>query len=407
MMNTIIIGGGQAGLALSYFLIQHNLNHVVLEQAAYPGSAWHDHRWDSFTFVTPNSMSELPGLRSPGDPDGFLSRDEITAYFRRYAETYRLPVRYNSQVVSVEQGHSGYRVLLLDGEALEAENVVVATGLFQRPKLPLCSSDLPARIMQIHSSQYRNPQLLPDGAVLVVGSGQSGCQIAEELYQSGRQVYLCVSAVGRVPRRYRGYDGFYWADKIGMLGRTADKLSSPKAKFAGNPQVSGAKGGHNLNLHQFARDGVRLLGHLQQIRSDQLILEADLRDNLAKTDQMEAMFLKAVDAYIEQHQLDLAEEQVLRLHDGYEESEILELDLKQANINSVVWATGYAFDYSLVKLPVTDADGFPISQRGVTAYPGLYFLGMPYLYKQKSGLLMGIGEDAEYLADHIAARIPR
>ncbi|MBE0688781.1 MAG: NAD(P)-binding domain-containing protein, partial [Anaerolineae bacterium] len=246
-MSTVIIGGGQAGLSLSYYLSKHGHEHVVMEQAAQIGNAWRNYRWDSFTFVTPNHMSELPGLKSPGDPNGYLTRDEIVAYFEDYVRTFNLPVRYNVQVTEVEQTPAGYQVRTADGSTLEAENVVVATGLFQRAKLPPCSAELPAEIVQLHSLAYLNPHSLPAGAVLVVGAGQSGCQIAEELYQSGRRVYLSVSAMARVPRRYRGYDAFYWAEKIGMLDRTPDKLPSSKAKFAGNPQVSGAHGGHDLN----------------------------------------------------------------------------------------------------------------------------------------------------------------
>ncbi|MBZ0278190.1 MAG: NAD(P)/FAD-dependent oxidoreductase [Anaerolineae bacterium] len=400
-MKTIIVGGGQAGLSLSYMLKKRGHDHLVLEQAAQPGNAWRNYRWDSFTFVTPNNMSELPGLRSPGDPDGFLNRDQIVAYFEQYIREFDLPVRFNVQVTRVEPIPGGYRVHTADGSTLDAENVVIATGLFQKPKFPPGSSKLPAEVAQLHSSHYRNPNSLPPGAVLVVGSGQSGCQIAEELYQSGRRVYLSVSAMGRIPRRYRGYDGLYWAEKIGMLDRTSDKLPSPKAKFAGNPQVSGANGGHDLNLHQFARDGVTLLGHVQDVQDGKLILAPDLKENLAKTDQMEATFLQTVDEYIEKHQLNLPIQHVPQLRDAYDQPEILELDLQAAGITNVLWATGYTFDYSLVGLPVTDGDGFPITQRGVTSYPGLYFLGMPYLYKQKSGLLFGIGEDAEYMAEYI------
>lgn len=406
-MATIIVGGGQAGLSLSYYLAKRRHDHVVLEQAAQAGNAWRNYRWDSFTFITPNFMTALPGLAAPGDPNSYLSRDEIVAYFERYIQEFDLTVRFGMKVSSVEQIPSGYRVRLADGTALEAANVIIATGLYQQPKIPLCSAKLPAEIIQLHSSEYRNPQQLPAGAVLVIGSAQSGCQIAEEFYQSGRRVYLSIGGAGRVPRRYRGYDGFYWAEKIGMLDRTPAMLPSPKAKFAGNPQVSGARGGHNLNLHQFVRDGVTLFGHLQDVRDGKLIFAPDLRESLARIDKLEQDFVKAADAYIERNQLDLPVEHLPELRDAYDQPEMLELDLQAAGITGVIWATGFTFDYSLVKLPVTDEDGFPIQQRGVTDYPGLYFLGMPYLYKQKSGLLRGIGEDAEYLAEHIIARSQR
>ena len=406
-MATIIIGGGQAGLALSRALLQRGHDHVVLEQAAGAGYAWRDQRWDSFTFVTPNRMSQLPGLESPGDPDGYLARDAIVAYFEQYVTTFKLPVRFGVRVTAVEQAADGYRVTTADGETLTAENVVVATGMFQGPKIPPCSANFPVGIIQLHASQYRNPQRLPPGAVLVVGGGQSGCQIAEELYQNGRRVYLAIGGIGRIPRRYRGRDGYFWAEKIGMLDRTPAMLPSPQAKFSGNPQLTGAKGGHDLSLHQFARDGVTLLGHVLDSRGHKLILASDVQASLAKGDQMTADFVRTVDAYIEKQELDLPTERLPELRDGYDQPEILELDLEAAGITSVIWATGFTFDYSLVQLSVTDADGFPLQERGVTAYPGLYFLGMPYLHKQKSGLLWGVGEDADYLAEHIVARVGR
>lgn len=401
-MKTIIIGAGQAGLALSYYLSPKAHQHLVLEQASHPGSAW-SARWDSFIFVTPNFMTELPGLRLSGDPNSYLARDQILAYFDQYVRTFNLPVRFKVQVVSVEPTSQGYQVHTADGSSLEVSNVVIATGLFQRPKVPPFSANLPAGIVQLHSTHYRRPETLPAGSVLVVGSGQSGCQIAEELYLSGRRVYLAVSAMGRVPRRYRGYDCFFWADKIGMLDRTPEMLPSPKMKFAGNPQVSGANGGHNLNLHQFARDGVILLGRAQDVQNGRLILAPNLHETLTNTDRAEMGFLKAADAYIEKQGLNLPPEEVPQLRDGFDQPQILELDLAEAGISSVIWATGFAFDYNLVKLPVTDPDGFPVTRRGVSDYPGLYFLGMPYLYKQRSGLVGGVSEDADYLAQHITA----
>lgn len=201
-------------------------------------------------------------------------------------------------------------------------------------------------------------------------------------------------------------DGYYWAEKIGLLHRTPARLPSPKAKFAGNPQVSGIRGGHNLNLHQFVREGVTLLGHVQDVRDGKLLFAPDLRESLAIIDKFDADFVRAADAYIEKNQFDLPTEHLPEPGDAYDQRELLELDWQAAGIASVIWATDFAFDYSLVKLPVTDEDGFPIQQRGVTKYPGLYFLGMPYLYKQKSSLLRGIGEDAEYLAKYIIARSP-
>jgi putative flavoprotein involved in K+ transport len=238
--------------------------------------------------------------------------------------------------------------------------------------------------------------------VLVVGSAQSGTQIAEELYQSGRTVYLSVGNAPRVPRRYRGRDIFAWLMDTGFTDRTVDKLPSPKAKFAGNPHLSGKDGGRTINLHLFARDGVRLLGHISGAEAGKLTFLPDLKESLAKADKAEADITTMIDQYIERKGINAPEETLPRHQDGFALEETTELDLKAAGINTIIWAMGYKFDYSLVKLPVTDEDGYPIQQRGVTRYPGLYFIGMSWLYKHKSPLLLGVGEDADYIASCIA-----
>jgi putative flavoprotein involved in K+ transport len=237
-IHTLVIGGGQAGLSLSYYLSQHGPEHLVLEAALQAGSAWRK-RWDSFTLVTPNWQTRLPGAEYQGlEPDGFMPRDGVIAYLEHYVQHFHLPVRYGVKASQVETQNGQYQVATESGSYL-ARNVVVATGLFQTPKVPAFAAQLPSSILQLPSEGYRNPELLPEGAVLVVGSAQSGCQIAEELYQSGRRVYLCVGSAGRVPRRYRGKDSSYWLTKAGFFERTPDKLPSPKAKFAGNPHLSG------------------------------------------------------------------------------------------------------------------------------------------------------------------------
>jgi len=403
-IETIIIGGGQAGLSTSFQLKKRDHEHIILEQAAQAGKAWRTDRWDSFTLLTPNWSFRLPGAEYHGDaPDGFMPRNEIVARFERYVERFHLPVRYQVRATSVEQNAEGRGYLIrADGRLLQARNVVVATGLFQRPKLPAFSTDLSREIMQLHSAEYRNPRSLPAGAVLVVGSGQSGCQIAEELYQSGRKVYLCVGSAGRGPRRYRGKDIYEWLHLSGFLDRTVDQLPSPKAKFAGSAQVSGRDGGRSLNLHQFSRDGVVLLGHLQGARANSVWLASDLKENLAKADNFEVEMVRLVDAFIAQAGLNAPPEDLPQLRYGYEAEEIAELDLRSAGISTIIWAMGYSFDFSSVSLPVLDTDGYPVQKRGVTAYSGLFFVGLPWLYKQKSGLLIGVGEDADYIASVIA-----
>ena len=398
-VDTIIVGGGQAGLSTSYHLKQLGREHVIFEAAEKAGNAWRNDRWDSFTFVTPNWTIQLPGAHYDGnDPDGFLPKAEIVAYFEQYVEKFNLPVQFKTSVLEVaplEDG-KGYKVKT-DGKTFQAKNVVMATGSFQKPKIPAFSADIPAGITQLHSGQYRNPSQLPKGAVLVVGSAQSGMQIAEELYQSGRTVYLCTCSAPRVPRRYRGRDIVIWLVDSGFWDQTVDKLPSSKARLAGNPQVSGKNGGHSLNLHQFARDGVNLLGHIAGAQNGKVMFSPDLKENLAKADKAEKDIIAMIDRYIEANGINVPQETLPNLQNGYSEEMITELDLKAANINTIIWAMGYTADYSLVKLPITDEDGFPIQQRGTSQYPGLYFVGMNWLHKRKSTILLGVNEDVEHI----------
>lgn len=401
-VETIIVGGGQGGISTSYHLKLRGKEHLILEQAEQAASAWRK-RWNSFTLVTPNWMTRLPGAEYQGDaPDGFTARDDVIKYIESYIQQFDLPIRYKIRVTSVEHLDHVYRVITNQGD-FEANNVVIATGMFQEPKIPQFSSKLSSDIRQLHSSEYRNPEALPNGGVLVVGSAQSGCQIAEELYQSGRKVYLSVGSAGRGPRRYRGKDITRWIVEMGVADRTVDQLPSPKAKFMGSMQGSGKNGGHSINLHQFAKDGVVLLGHVRGVDGDRILLAPDLHENLAKADKGEAEFTKQVDGFIEKNELDAPLESLPQLRDGYEAEVITELDMKAASIGSIIWATGYKFDFSLVKLPVFDEDGYPIQKRGVTEYPGLYFVGLPFLHTLKSGLLFGVGDDAAHIVSAITS----
>src|SRR6516164_1010944 len=345
IVNTAVVGGGQAGLAVSHYLRRLSVDHVVLEQADRPGDAWRNHRWDSFTLNTPRWQSRLPGVRyRQDDPDGFMPKNEVVAYFEALARN--LPVRYRTRVVAIERdGNSGNYVVEIDGdERLKARNVVVATGLYQTPKIPALSRAFPPEIKQLHSDSYRNPEQLLPGAVLVVGSAQSGAQIGEELYEAGRKVFLAVGRAGRTPRRYRGRDANWWSDKLGLYDRTVDRLPSPRAKFAGKPHISGTMGGHTLNLHQFARDGVTLLGHLQGAMDGKLWLAPDLWDNLAGADAHEAAFIRSVDDYIAKTGTIAPEEKLPALRDGFQAPLVTMLELNRSGITNLIWATSYGFD---------------------------------------------------------------
>jgi len=403
-IDTVIVGGGQAGLAISYYLSKEGREHVVLERAPAVANAWRNQRWDSFTLVTPNFQVRMPGAEYDGnDPYGFMSLAEVVEYFDNYVERFHLPVHCGVEVFSIEK--LGDRYVILSSETnYEAKNVVIATGLYQSPKIPPFSAEVPPSVLQLHSMDYKNPSTLPEGAVLVVGTGQSGAQIAQELYQSGRKVYLSIGSAGRVPRRYRGKDINDWFTRMGIFDTKVEELKSAADKFQPHPQISGKNGGQSLNLHQFARDGVILLGHVRDAHKGQLILAPDLKETLAAVDQFEIDALRKIDDYISRAELAAPTESVPRLFDGYKQEELTELNLEGMGISTVIWATGYDFDFSVVKLPVVDSDGYPIQERGVTGYPGLYFLGLPWLYSRRSGILFGVSDDAAYLAAHIAGR---
>ena len=305
-----------------------------------------------------------------------MKRDDVVNYFEGYVENNRLPVQYGVQVNWIEQNAETQKYLVRSGnDTWEARNVVVATGLFQQPKIPSFSSDLSADITQFTSATYRNPQQLAPGAVLVVGSAQSGCQIAEELYQAGRKVYLSTGRTGRAPRRYRGKDIVGWLDLIGFWDMTVDQLPSPHAKFNGSLQVSGLNGGHALNLHQFYREGVVLLGRINGARENTIWLESNLKENLAHADRMEADLIKKIDSAILSKGVDAPAEELPQLHDGYDQKDITELNLREEGITTIIWAMGYRFDFKMVKLPVVDGDGYPLQKRARNRLPWTILCG--------------------------------
>jgi len=404
--DTIVVGAGQAGLSSSYYLSKQGREFVILEQAANITPTWRG-RWDSFTLVLPNWTYQIPDHGYDGDdPDGFMGRDELVTHLEQFADSFNPEIRFGSKVISVKNGTNGGNFQVsTDGNTYSGDNVVVAAGTFQTPRIPLFSKHLASEITQLHTSEYHNPESLPEGGVLVVGTGQSGCQIAEELYQSGRKVYLCVGGANRVPRRYRGKDIAYWLDKLNFFDQTADSLSSSKERFAAHPFVTGKDGGHSLNLHQFAKDGVVLLGHLRDARGYQVQFVPDLKENLKKIDQFVVELKQDIDKLIDEQNLEA--EQVSQrdeLRNGYNAEIIKELDLRTEGINTIIWATGYKFDFSWVEFPIFDQDGYPIQKQGVTDIPGLYFLGLHFLYKRRSGLLWGVGEDAAHVAKAIDTR---
>jgi putative flavoprotein involved in K+ transport len=405
-VETIVIGAGQAGLSTSYWLQQAGREHLILEKAPMPASAWKTGRWDSFTLVTPNWVLNLPGAAYDGpDREGFMPLAGVIDYFDRYVERLQPPVQYNTSVEAVRPLDGGGYQIDTGGGPFKAENVVIATGFEQLPRIPAPASDLSPEIVQLHSSQYRNPESLPPGAVLVVGTAQSGAQIAEELYTSGREVWLSVSSAGRAPRRYRGKDVFEWLWQMGFFDLPREKFpfGGDGAEFA-PPHLTGKDGGHNLSLHQFARDGVHLLGHVTGTTGTTLHLAPDLYESLAKGDGFEKQGQQMIDGFIQAMGIDAPPETMPELRDGYAQPLRESLDLRQAGIGSIVWATGYTRDYRMIALPVTDEHGLLVGDRGVSRYPGLSFVGMIWMPSLKPIMLGGVGESARHVVEAIVER---
>ena len=400
--EVIIIGGGQAGLAMSYLLTEQGRPHVVLEQDRIAES-WRTRRWDSLRLIAPNWSLRLPGFAYSGDdPDGFMGKDEVATHLEAYARSFEAPVREGVRVLAIECDPSGAGFRLrAEHEVYRATQVVVATGALQKPRVPAFAKHLPDHVVQVVPPAYRNPAALPPGAVLVVGSGQSGCQIAEELRRAGRTVYLSVSRSWWIPRRYRGRDASHWVRAIGLFDRRVDDLPASARTGGPNPQMTGGDGGHDISARTLAVEGVTLLGRLQDIRNGKASFAPDLAANLSWGDNEAFGFLRDVDTLIRQQSLESpAEKWPGDLHpvEDLARAAPEALDLARAEIGAVVWAAGYRPDLRWVQQPILDADGWPRQQRGVTETPGLFILGLDWLHTAKSGLFAGVGEDAEHIA---------
>ncbi|MGW7274595.1 flavin-containing monooxygenase [Streptomyces sp. NPDC054864] len=405
--DTLVIGGGQAGLAMSYWLNKAGVEHLVVEGRDRIGGAWHD-RWDEFCLVLPNFTIQLPGMPYDGDdPDGFMPREEVVRYLSRYASTIDPPARLATHIDRLAATDEG--LVAYTGETtIQARNVVLATGPYPRPRIPAASETIAAHIQQLHSNDYRRPEQLADGGVLVVGTGQSGAQIAEELLRAGREVHLAVSKQAAAPRRYRGHDLGWWLLQVFQHGPEVGvelKLPSPAARFAGNPMVSGQGGGHSIDLRQFARDGMRLYGRVESADGTTVRFSDDLEDRLVFAEtQFDKQYRLLFDAYNAAAGIDAPPDDRPVPEDSSVPATSTELDLAAAGIGSVVWATGYQLDFGWVDLPVFDEWGYPQHVRGVTTHPGLYAVGLPWLHTVGSAVLAGVGADAEHVAEHIAGR---
>jgi putative flavoprotein involved in K+ transport len=410
--ETVVVGAGQAGLTMSWWLQQAGREHVLLERRSTLGGGWQD-RWDTFRLVSPNWSASFPGAPYDGpDPHGYMPRAEIAGRVAAYATKIGAPVVLDAGVERLSRGAMGTFSLETAAGAIEADSVVIATGSFHKPRIPEFGAALPRRLAQVHSSAYRSEASLPPGAVLVVGTGQSGVQLAEELHEAGRQVVLSVGHAGRVPRRYRGHDIFRWlaglaiqGDELGVALPTVDSLPDPKLRFAGNPHLSGHGGGHDTNLRQFAAEGMTLIGRIEGVDGERLKLAPDLVANLAWADEFfDVRFRDLAEEFIRRARLTVPPDD--RVPFEYEPPVLEELDLAAAGVNSVLWTSGFRMDHSWIDLPILDEAGYPRQKRGVSEVPGIYFLGLLWQHNQGSATLFGVNEDARYLAQQMGLPVP-
>ena len=404
--SVIVVGGGQAGLSASYYLQQQGIEHLVLEKHSLTHT-WRNQRWDAFSLVTPNWQCALPGYTYTDgfkgtDPHGFMKKDEINLYLAGFVKSVNAPVREGvvvQRVIPLAAG--GFEVHTSQGE-FTADQVIVASGGYHTPIIPRLAERLPTGVQQIHSEQYRNPQALPAGNVLVVGSGQSGAQIAEDLHLAGRKVYLAVGDAPRCARFYRGKDVVDWLAEMGYYEIGVDTHPLREGvRDNTNHYVTGRDGGRDIDLRQFAREGMELFGRLDGLQGTRLQFANNLAENLDNADAVYNRINGSIDKYIEQHGIDApaGERYQPNWTPGQERCE---LDLMGEGITSIIWCIGFSPDFSWVEASVFNGRGHPGHQRGVTAQPGLYFLGLPWLYTWGSGRFSGVARDAEYLVRHIA-----
>jgi putative flavoprotein involved in K+ transport len=397
--QVVVVGGGQAGLALSHELTGMGVDHVVLERRRL-GETWRG-RWDSFSLVTPNWTMDLPGFPYDGDdPQGFVPRDEIVAYLERYAASFQAPVQAGVEVEGLEAARGGGFLLRTSAGRVHARQVVLATGAYQRPHRPPLASAFPNHVLVVDAEDYMNPGVLPPGQVLVIGSGQTGCQLCEDLHLAGREVSLACGRAPWGPRRLAGVDLVDWLSRTTWFDFPCSALPTPQARLAANIQLSGRDGGHDLNYRVLQAMGVRLLGHLQGVEGNKARFAPDLADSVAFGDQRWAEVCALLREQLPAAGLDVPD---LPLPPPFVADPPLEVDLD--GFGTVVFTAGFRPDYARwVGLPAFDEWGFPLTEDGAsTVVPGLYFVGVHFLRTRKSSLLFGVGEDATVVAWSLAA----
>ncbi|QGZ65409.1 MSMEG_0569 family flavin-dependent oxidoreductase [Paraburkholderia acidisoli] len=400
-VSVVVVGGGQAGLSISYYLKQYGVDHVVLEKRTLTHT-WREQRWDAFCLVTPNWQCALPDYPYRGsDPHGFMKKDEIIAWLDGFVRHVDAPVREGMAVTRVTRRAQGGFLVQTSAGTLSADQVVVASGGYHTPVVPRMAERLPASIVQIQSSEYRNPAVLPEGAVLVVGSGQSGAQIAEDLHLAGRKVVLAVGEAPRCARFYRGRDVVDWLADMKYYDMPVEEHPLREGvRDNTNHYVTGRDGGRDIDLRRFASEGMELYGVLEDLEDGALRFRPNLRASLDSADDTYNRINASIDKFIAQQGIEAPPGEPYR--PVWEpQQERATLDLAASGIGSIVWCIGFRPDFSWIDLPVFNGRGYPGHVRGVTPHEGLYFLGLPWLHTWGSGRFSGVARDAAYLADRI------
>jgi putative flavoprotein involved in K+ transport len=398
--STVVIGGGQAGLSASHYLSKRGIDHVVFEKKT-AAHKWKSQRWDAFCLVTPNWQCQLPDHPyDGGDSHGFMVKDEIIGYVDRFVSKVDAPIFEHTTVTSLERHGDIFRIESSAG-SVTADSVVIATSLYSEPATPRAAERLPETVFQIHTADYRNAAQLPEGEVVVVGSGQSGCQIAEDLHLAGRKVHMVTGNAPRCARFYRGRDVVDWLADIGQYDITVEHDGMTKKKHDTNHYLTGRDGGRDIDLRKFALEGMQLYGRMSGVSQGRMLLEPNLKANLDGADRVYNGINALIDRHIAEKQISAPEGSVYQpLWEP--DKERTELDLGASGVTSVIWATGFSPDWSFVGLPIFDGNAYPVHRRGVTSVEGVYVLGLPWLWTWGSGRFLAVGKDAEHVVGHLA-----
>lgn len=409
LVNAVIVGAGHAGLSASYFLKQHGLDHIVFERGK-AGESWRSQRWDSFKLNTPNKLNTLPGTNFEGiDPEKFCSATDLTAYYNNYITTFGLPVEENATVTSIEKDNGLFTVTVSQNNIVrqyQCKQVIIASGIANEKNIPGFASKISKKIKQLHTADYRNAKELPKGCVLVVGGAQSGVQVAEDLTDAGRKVYLSTSLVARVPRKYRGKDIHDWLIDMKFFDATKEQVTDPAMLKMKPPQLTGV-GDHpkTISLQSLAKKGVTLIGKMENADEDDFFFQPNAAMHVKFADGFSAKLKTMIDDFILKTQLNAppAETDIDDLPDMSAAcaSDITSLNIANDNIQTIIWTTGFSCSFKYIKFPVLGTDGLPKNHDGISDIAGLYYIGLPWLRFRKSVTLFGLKEDAEFIAGKV------